>query len=115
MGSVQHDYSTAGARCQSATNADAVEDGIYHIGTILDEIEAVQARSTRIERENVELQGRLREIRRENRALRRDCDRAVARAHDNAAYWRQFIVAAVGMAVALTCLLHSLILAGGGI
>lgn len=58
------------------------------------------------------LRGRLEESRRTCRRLRRERDHYKIKAARDAAFWRHLLAAAVALAVALTCLLHSLIYAG---
>lgn len=87
---------------------------IYHMDEVM---AAVAEASDRCERYAARIQrqrGQIKELRRENRRLKRERDRACARAPLDAAYIRQLMVAVVGIAVALTCLLHSIVLTGGG-
>lgn len=72
-------------------------------------IAATREENARLCAEVDELRGRLRESRRVCRNLRRESAEARARASRGEAYWRRLVTAAVCMAVALTCLAHSLL------
>ena len=85
-------------------------DRIYRMDEMLAAAEAVRSENEALRAECERLRGRLMEAHREARRLRR----AALRGQRDGAYWRQLIAASVGMAVALTCLLHSMVFAGGG-
>ena len=72
--------------------------------------QALREDNARLNAEADALRGRLRELRRINRKLYREA--AKGRRHES--YWRQLIVASVGMAVALTSLLFAVLIAKGG-
>lgn len=80
-------------------------------------IDAIMAAMDRVKDENeglrvevLELRGRLRESRRAARRL----GRIVAEGRQREEYWHQMIVAAVGIAVALTSMVFTFIIVRGG-
>lgn len=84
---------------------------IYNIEEIMAAVDALHGENAALQAEVEQLRGRLWEARRENRRLRK----YALRGQRDAAYWRQLVAASVGMAVALTCLLHSLVFTGGAV
>ena len=92
-------------------------EGVYMDGKVMN-LDAAVAAAAVIREENARLcaevdvlRGRLWESRRVCRQVRRECAEARARAARDEAYWHRLIAAAVAVSVALTCLLHSVILA----
>lgn len=86
-------------------------DRTYDYDAVAAAVSAVREENARLCAEADEMRGALKESRRVCRRMRRECAEAQRKAARDAAYWRQLLVAAVGMAVALTSLLHSVILA----
>ena len=87
-------------------------DRIYNLDAILAAAEAQREENEALRAEVEGLRGQLTEARRENRALRRGWARAEGRSARDLAFWRHLIAAAVGVSVALVCLLHSIVIAG---
>ncbi len=84
-------------------------DRPYNIAGVMASIEAVRRENRLLYQENEQLRGRLKEARVEARRL----TKRIERSRYSAEYVRHLLIASVGMAVALTCLLHSLVIAGG--
>lgn len=82
----------------------------YNIGEIMADAHAVAEENRQLRAEALVLEGRLKEARRENRALGRQVARGRAREEN----WRQALLASVGMAVALTSLLYAVLIVIGG-
>ena len=86
--------------------SDEIIDG-YDTAAIFARVEAVRQANDRLIEENQRLRGQLDESRHTIRMLQRRIeDRSYS-----AAFCRHMIVASVAVAVALTCLLHSIVLA----
>ena len=83
-------------------------DRPYNIAGVMASIEAVKNENRLLYQENEQLRGRLKEARVEARRL----TKRIERSRYSAEYVRHLLIASVGMAVALTCLLHSLVIAG---
>lgn len=83
-------------------------DRPYNLAGLMASVDAVKAENRRLYQENEQLRGRLKEARQQARRLQR----RVETGRYSAAYARKLAFAVAGLAVALTCLLHSLILAG---
>lgn len=83
-------------------------DRPYNIAGVMASIEAVKQENRLLYQENEQLRGRLKEARVEARRL----TKRIERSRYSAEYVRHLLIASVGMAVALTCLLHSLVIAG---
>ena len=89
------------------------EGEIMHLDELMAAAEALSERNAMLERRVAALKGQLKEAR---RAARKAADvraRVQTKAAASAAYWRQLLFAAVGLTVAVTSLLHSLLLFGG--
>ena len=82
----------------------------YNISEIMADAHAVAEENRRLRAEARVLEGRLKEARRENRAMGRQVARGRAREEN----WRQALVAAAGMAMALTSLLYAALIVMGG-
>ena len=83
-------------------------DRPYNLAGVMASIEAVKGENRRLYQENEQLRGRLKEARQQRRTLQRK----VETGHYSATYVRHLLIAAVGIAVALTSLLHSIVIAG---
>lgn len=86
---------------------------IYHMDELLAAAEALTGRNVELERQRDELRGQLKEARRTARKAQAAGVRARTKSAAEGRYWKQLTFAAVGVAVAVTCLLHSLILFWG--
>ena len=75
---------------------------------VMASIEAVKGENRRLYQQNEQLRGRLKEARQQARALQRK----VETGSYSATYVRHLLIAAVGVTVALTSLLHSIVIVG---
>ena len=90
------------------------EDGmgeIHDFDAVMATVRAVRDENARLCAEADELRGALKESRRMCRRLRMESAEAQRRAARDVAWWRHLLIASVALAVAATCLMHSLILA----
>ena len=90
------------------------EDGmgeVHDFDAVMATVRAVRDENARLCAEADELRGALKESRRMCRRLRRESAEAQRKAARDVAYWRHLVMASVGLAVAVTCLVHSIILA----
>lgn len=83
-------------------------DRPYNIAGVMASIEAVRRENRLLYQENEQLRGRLKEARVEARRL----TKRIERSRYSAEYVRHLLIAAVGVTVALTSLLHSIVIMG---
>lgn len=83
-------------------------DRPYNLAGVMASIEAVKGENRRLYQQNEQLRGRLKEARQQARALQHKLETG----RYSATYVRHLLIAAVGIAVALTSLLHSIVIAG---
>lgn len=85
-------------------------DRVYNIDAIMAAADRLRDENEGLRVEVLELRGRLKE----SRLAARRLQNIVAEGRHREQYWRQLIVAAVGIAVALTSMLFTAIIVGGG-
>jgi len=85
-------------------------DRAYNIEGVIAAIDSVKRVNRDLAQENEQLRGALAEARREARRLRHRLEHRPYTAE----YLRHIVAASVGIAVALTCLLHSIVITWGG-
>ena len=84
---------------------------MHDFDTVMATVRAVRDENARLCAELDTLRGALKESRRMCRRLRKESAEVQRMAARDVAWWRHLLIAAVAMAVAVTCLIHSLILA----
>ena len=94
-------FARAGRACTDVQRRDCYSG-------VMASIEAVKGENRRLYQENEQLRGRLKEARQQARALQRK----VETGRYSATYVRHLLIAAVGIAVALTSLLHTIVIVG---